>query len=86
MKFTALDAARVQIDSGNRNGQILLEDGIAPSVQQDLARMGHNNPVFLTGWRRTDFGMGQIIQRHPETGVLCAGSDPRSDGHAVPLV
>lgn len=83
---SALDAARVQINGGDGDGQIWLEEGIQPSVQQELARMGHKNPIILSGWRRIDFGMGQIIRRDPVSVVLCAGSDPRCDGHSVPLI
>ncbi len=86
MLLTALDAPRVQIDDGTSGGRILLEEGIRPDVRERLLEMGHNDPVFLTGWERVNFGMGQIIRRDPQTGVLCAGSDPRCDGHAVPLV
>ncbi|ODM99050.1 putative gamma-glutamyltransferase YwrD [Orchesella cincta] len=82
----ALDAARIQIVGGDSAGRIQLEEGITDEVRQKLLSMGHNNPYILSGWDRIEFGMGQIIRRNPATGVLCAGSDPRSDGHAVPLV
>lgn len=81
-----MDAYRIQIDGGSSSGRILLEEGIRPDVRDRLLQMGHNSPVFLTGWERVNFGMGQIIHRDPSSGVLCAGSDPRSDGHAVPLL
>lgn len=84
--MAALDAHRVQIDDCSSGGRILLEEGIRPDVRERLLQMGHNDPAFFTGWERENFGMGQIIRRDPLTGVLCAGSDPRSDGHAVPLV
>jgi len=36
--------------------------------------------------QRAQFGRGQIIRRNPDTGVLEAGSDPRADGCAVPVL
>ena len=45
-------------------------------------RAGHRlAPV--DGLSRAMFGMGQVILRDPETGILTAGSEPRSDGCAV---
>jgi len=41
---------------------------------------------LISGMARATFGRGQIILRDPRTGVLCAGSDPRADGCAVPQV
>lgn len=48
-----------------------------------LEKIGHIQPTIIRGWDRSNFGVGQIITRNPETGVLCAGSDPRHDGHAI---
>ncbi|KAJ6649887.1 Glutathione hydrolase-like YwrD proenzyme [Pseudolycoriella hygida] len=79
----ALDAPRVQIDGGKVTGRVLLEDGISEETAQILGQMGHKEPTVERGWNRTDFGTGQIIVRNPKTGVLCAGSDPRNDGHAI---
>jgi gamma-glutamyltranspeptidase / glutathione hydrolase len=82
---TALDAPRFQIDGGDANaGVILLEEGISEEVVKALSSMGHNSPRLIKGWGpRTSFGIGQIIQRDAQTGVLCAGSDPRHDGCAA---
>jgi gamma-glutamyltranspeptidase/glutathione hydrolase len=46
--------------------------------------MGHPVEV-VSGYARAIFGRGQIIQRLPESGVLCGGSDPRADGCAMSL-
>ncbi|KAG4072389.1 hypothetical protein HA402_004321 [Bradysia odoriphaga] len=73
----------VQIDGGTAVGQILIEDGIPIETVRILEKIGHQQPTLVTGWDRTDFGTGQIIVRNPVTGVLCAGSDPRNDGHAI---
>ncbi len=48
----------------------------------ELARRSHRlAPV--DGFARTVFGMGQIILRDPETGILTAGGNRAHDGCAV---
>jgi gamma-glutamyltranspeptidase/glutathione hydrolase len=79
----ALDAPRVQVDGGTAAGEIQLEDGITEEVRQTLQNMGHKNPRIVKGWERQNFGVGQIITRNPDNGVLCAGSDGRNDGFAI---
>ena len=81
--ISALDAPRVQIVDGTSSGQILIEEGVPETVRAELESMGHNTPIILSGWDRLGFGVGQIIIRNPENGVLCAGSDPRLDGLAI---
>ena len=49
-----------------------------------LQKMGHLL-YAVTGYERALFGRGQVILRDAETGVLCAGSDPRADGCAMTL-
>ena len=71
-------------------GEIALEEGIPEHVRQALAQMGHKNVRVLSGWERSLFGRGQIVQA---TRQLCsnggmrrvyfAGSDPRADGLAI---
>jgi len=78
-----LDAARVQIDGGNAAGVINLETGITEKVRKELEEMGHIRPNIKRGWDRQIFGTGQVITRNPNSGVLCAGSDPRQDGSAI---
>ncbi len=57
-------------------GLIEIEEGWDFAVLAELARRGHRlAPV--DGFARTVFGMGQIILRDPETGILTAGSEPR---------
>ncbi|MBN2146964.1 MAG: gamma-glutamyltransferase [Anaerolineales bacterium] len=78
----ALDRPRFCIDDGSADGRVSLEEGISAAVLQQLEQMGH--PVqAVSGMARALFGRGQIIRREPETGVLCAGSDPRADGCAM---
>jgi gamma-glutamyltranspeptidase/glutathione hydrolase len=81
----ALDLPRFCIEDGTAGGAVALEDGISEEVLADLSGRGH--PVHkVTGWERALFGRGQIILRDPDTGILCAGSDPRADGCATSLI
>ena len=80
----ALDRARFCILDGPSGGGVALEEGIPLSVMAELAAMGH--PVTpVSGKRRSVFGRGQVILRDAQSGVLCAGSDPRADGCAMCL-
>jgi len=78
----ALDRPRFCLRSGESDSDVALEEGIPVSEMATLAEMGH--PVTpISGFGRAVFGRGQIILRQPESGVLCAGSDPRADGCAM---
>jgi gamma-glutamyltranspeptidase/glutathione hydrolase len=80
----ALDLPRFCIDVEESGGRVAIEEGIPAKVISDLKKMGH--PVYsVSGYDRSLFGRGQVILRDPETGVLCAGSDPRADGCAMTL-
>ena len=81
---SALDLPRFCIDVEQAGGRVTLEEGISPQVVANLEKMGH--PVYLvSGYDRSVFGRGQVILHDAETGVLCAGSDPRADGCAMTL-
>ena len=81
----ALDRPRFCVDGANGSGEVALEVGIPPRVVEELGRMGH--PVRMVGGlERSLFGRGQIIRREVSSGVLIAGSDPRSDGCAMTLI
>ena len=82
---SAIDAPRVSMYEEPPNGRIYVEDTFGIEVLSRLAEMGH--PVMpATGAIRTGVvGKGQVIVRDPERGVWWGGSDPRSDGCAVPL-
>ncbi len=80
----ALDRPRFCILDGKSGGTVALEEGLPLRVMSSLAEMGH--PVVpVSGEGRRIFGRGQIIQRDPESGVLCGGSDPRADGCVMTL-
>lgn len=81
----ALDRPRFCLAPGRDDGQVSLEAGIPAATVEGLAAMGHPVEV-VRGMKRALFGRGQIILRDPESGVLCAGSDPRADGCAIPQV
>lgn len=80
-----LDLPRFCIEPDAPNSQVSLEEGIDVKVMADLAARGHI-VTPISGMGRAMFGRGQIIRRDPISGVLCGGSDPRSDGCAMGLV
>ncbi len=80
----ALDLPRFCIDVEESGGRLALEEGIPVGVVSDLAEMGHHVHT-VGGFDRSIFGRGQVILREAESGVLCAGSDPRADGCAMTL-
>lgn len=71
---SALDAPRWQWVEGRK---ILLEPSVPAEIQQQLIQRGHQIQVEPDAGA---FGRGQIIWRDPETGVLCGGTEPRTDG------
>jgi len=70
-----LDAPRWKVNGGL---SLDLETGIAPSVQDGLAALGHRFASIPDSYM--DFGAGQIIVR--VSGGYVAASDPRRDGQA----
>ncbi|MFE6075082.1 gamma-glutamyltransferase family protein [Paenibacillus sp. NPDC057886] len=70
----ALDAPRWQWIGGKN---VVVEPGFPPSAAQALARLGHDVRFALDSG---SFGRGQIVWRNPESGVLCGGTDSRTDG------
>jgi len=66
-------------DSGNPF-ELRVEDRLGEATIGQLERRGHR--LHRTGaWGAG--GSVQLIARDPETGTLCAGSDPRSEGLAI---
>jgi gamma-glutamyltranspeptidase/glutathione hydrolase len=78
----ALDRPRVCLEEASPDSAVLLEEGISEAEMTKLRKMGHQVRA-ISGYERAAFGRGQIITRNVQTGVLCAGSDPRADGQAV---
>ena len=82
---SALDLPRFCIDVDESGGRVAIEENMPQETYAALEKMGH--PVYsVSGYERALFGRGQVILRDLETGVLCAGSDPRADGCAMTLV
>jgi gamma-glutamyltranspeptidase/glutathione hydrolase len=80
----ALDLPRFCIDVEGAGGRVGIEEGIPAEIFSELEKMGH--PVYsVRNLDRSLFGRGQVILRDAETGILCAGSDPRADGCAMTL-
>ena len=80
---TALHQARTEAEAAFGNGAVYLEDAYPAMTISALAAMGHPVTPVSEFLRTGYFGRGQIIVRDRESGVLWAGSDPRSDGAAV---
>jgi gamma-glutamyltranspeptidase/glutathione hydrolase len=70
----ALDAPRWQ---WKKDKTVLVEPAFPSHVAQALERRGHKIEVAVDSMA---FGRGQIIWRDPESGVLCGGSESRTDG------
>jgi gamma-glutamyltranspeptidase/glutathione hydrolase len=71
-----LDAPRWKVNGGL---SVDLEAGVAPSVQDGLAALGHRFASIPDSYM--DFGAGQIIVRDGDRYI--AASDPRRDGQAA---
>ena len=77
----ALEAAR--FTKGTFDGcDVQLETRVAEAVRQDLTRRGHVIAP-LTGFSGA-MGNGEAVMRDAKRGVNFAGSDPRTDGAAIP--
>lgn len=86
----ALDSPRFCIaapTSESTDRTVCVEEGISEEAVEGLRRKGHKIEI-LTGWERSMFGRGQVIRLHYDEGqqVYSAGSDPRGDGMAFPMI
>ncbi|KAJ5720048.1 Gamma-glutamyltranspeptidase [Penicillium malachiteum] len=86
----ALDSPRICIKaptSEDHDRTVCVEEGVSEEAIERLRRLGHKIEV-LKGWERSMFGRGQVIRLHydEEQLVYSAGSDPRGDGMAFPLL
>ena len=79
---SALDAARWQLDGGDPDGIVLVEESMDSALCDELAARGHTLQS-VSGAGRAVFGLGQIIAAG-DSGLLWCGSDPRGDGTAAP--
>ena len=75
----ALDQPRVYWHEGQ---QIMIEPMLGEDTRQALLDMGHEVAPFSQVGMGA-FGGGQVIRLDRESGVLCAGSEPRKDGCAI---
>ncbi|KAF2674172.1 gamma-glutamyltranspeptidase [Microthyrium microscopicum] len=91
---SALDAPRICIGEGMPDADgtvkgmiISVEEGIPEETIEGLKKLGHE-VVLVTGHDRSTFGRGQVITKRVDGGrvVWSAGSDPRADGAAMPVV
>lgn len=79
----AIDQPRFCIRDGTYDGNAWIEEGIKQEILNELHKKGHNISPNKKGYARFAFGKAQIIVRDRKTGVLCAGSEGRSDGCAM---
>ena len=77
---SALDAPRFQLENGEPDGTVLVEDSIDSNVLSELKKLGHETRV-VSGTARSMFGLGQVIAAGAD--AWWSGSDPRGDGHAA---
>ena len=76
----ALDRARFQLDSGDPDGDVLVEDSLDEGVVASLGTLGHSLRT-VSGSARSHFGLGQVIMPYGEG--LVGGSDSRGDGYVA---
>ena len=81
---TSLDLPRFCILPESNSIEVAIEEGVDFNTLASLSAMGHKL-IPTSGMNRAIFGRGQIIVRD-DYGILCAGSDPRADGCAMPLI
>jgi gamma-glutamyltranspeptidase / glutathione hydrolase len=77
----ALEAARFR-RTGFSGCKVLMENGIAPAVIDELRKQGHEITVELR--YSQSMGRGNAVEHNDSTGVNYGATDPRADGEAVP--
>ena len=78
---SALEAAR--FTKGTFEGcDVTMESRVPQAVRDELTRRGHE--IKLLGEISNSVGQGEAVARDTKRGVNFAGSDPRSDGAAIP--
>ncbi len=76
----AIEAPR-WLAGSDAGDELQLEGGFPQGTLQQLAALGHR-VTLIDPWS-TGAGHAQMILRHPESGVLQGGADPRADGSAA---
>jgi len=77
----ALESAR--FTKGTFDGcDVQIENRVADAVREELTRRGH--VISVVGPFATVMGNGEAVMRDAKRGVNFAGSDPRTDGAAIP--
>ncbi len=76
----ALDRPRFQLDNGQPNAMVLVEETEGSRLAAALSARGHRTKE-IAGRDRYQFGLGQIIRK--TTDGCIAGSDGRGDGCAL---
>jgi gamma-glutamyltranspeptidase / glutathione hydrolase len=76
----AIEAPRCRVISGTT---VKMENRVPAEAREELARRGHD--IQLIGEWSMEVGGGHGIARHPTTGILMGGADPRRDGYALGL-
>ena len=77
----AVEAARFR-KTGFSGCKVLMENGVAPAVMDELRKQGHEITVELR--YSQSMGRGNAVEHHDSTGVNYGATDPRADGEAVP--
>ncbi|MDQ1454162.1 MAG: gamma-glutamyltranspeptidase / glutathione hydrolase [Acidobacteriaceae bacterium] len=77
----AVEAARFR-KTGFSGCKVLMENGVAPAVMDELRKQGHEITVELR--YSQSMGRGNAVEHHDSTGVNYGSTDPRADGEAVP--
>ena len=77
----AVEAARFR-KTGFSGCKVLMENGVAPAVMDELRKQGHEITVELR--YSQSMGRGNAVEHHDNTGVNYGATDPRADGEAVP--
>ena len=81
----ALDRPRFQIQEGEPDGAVMVEDAPDGPIARGLSALGHR-VAAVQGADRYVFGLGQVIMVEAAAAgpaVCWAGSDPRGDGCAM---
>jgi gamma-glutamyltranspeptidase/glutathione hydrolase len=77
----ALESPRF-FKASSQGYEVAIETRMPESTLERLTQMGHQ--ILIRPEYSQEMGRGQAILHDSKTGVNFAGSDPRSDGAAVP--